>query len=48
MEEVDLKLLKIKEEMENVRELFVKGYINKELYQQETRKLFEIATYYGA
>jgi|TARA_B100000287_G_scaffold429750_1_gene483670 DNA polymerase III alpha subunit len=41
-------LLKIKKEMENVRELFIKGYIDKNLYQKETRTLFEIAVKYGA
>ena len=34
--------------MENVRELYVKGFITKELYQKETRLLFEMATQYGA
>ena len=42
------KIEKIKNEMENVRELYIKGFINKKLYQKETRKLFEIATKYGA
>jgi len=41
-------LEKIKNEMENVRELYIKGYITKKIYQKETRKLFEIATEYGA
>ncbi len=31
-----------------VRELYVKGFINKEVYQKETRFLFELATEYGA
>ena len=32
----------------NVRELFIKGYINKKTYQMETRDLFELAVEYGA
>ncbi len=32
----------------NVRELFIKGYINKKTYQIETRDLFELAVEYGA
>ena len=42
------KLLNIKKEMENVRELYIKGYIKKDVYQKETRDLFELATKYGA
>ena len=42
------KLIAIKNEMENVRELYVKGFINKDVYQKETRFLFEMATEYGA
>ena len=42
------KIEKIRNEMENVRELYIKGFINKKIYQKETRKLFEIATKYGA
>tara|TARA_B100001029_G_C14807937_1_gene310679 strand:- start:94 stop:240 length:147 start_codon:yes stop_codon:yes gene_type:complete len=42
------KLEILRNEMENVRELYIKGFINKKLYQKETRKLFEIATKYGA
>ena len=41
-------LLSIRDEMENVRELYVKGYIDKETYQLETRTLFELAVKYGA
>lgn len=41
-------LEKIKNEMENVRELYVKGYLTKQVYQKETRKLFELATKFGA
>ena len=48
MEDFEEKLNNIKNEMENVRELYVKGFITKEIYQKETRKLFEIATHYGA
>ena len=47
MEDFDEKLIKIKNEMENVRELFIKGFISKEVYQKETRILFEMATKYG-
>ena len=32
-------LISIRNEMENVRELFIKGYINKKTYQMETRDL---------
>ena len=48
MEEFEEKLGNIKNEMENVRELYVKGFITKEVYQKETRNLFEIASKYGA
>tara|TARA_Y100000813_G_C24058324_1_gene302727 strand:- start:70 stop:216 length:147 start_codon:yes stop_codon:yes gene_type:complete len=48
MNENEKYLLKIKDEMENVRELFIKGYIDKKVYQKETRSLFEIAVRYGA
>ena len=48
MHENENYLLKIKNEMENVRELYIKGYIDKKIYQQETRLLFEIAVKYGA
>ena len=47
-ENTEEKLIAIKNEMENVRELYVKGFINKEVYQKETRFLFEMATEYGA
>jgi len=47
MDENEKKLVKLKNEMENVRELYIKGYITKSIYQKETRKLFEIATEYG-
>ncbi len=48
MNENEKYLIKIKNEMENVRELYIKGYIKKNIYQKETRKLFEIATEYSA
>ncbi len=48
MEEFEEKLIIIKNEMENVRELYIKGFISKEIYQKETRSLFEMATKYGA
>ena len=48
MDENEKHLLKIKDEMENVRELYIKGYIEKKIYQKETRTLFEVAVKYGA
>ena len=48
MNENEKYLLKIKDEMENLRELYIKGYIDKKIYQKETRLLFEIAVKYGA
>ena len=48
MNNFEEKLKNIKNEMENVRELYVKGFITKEVYQKETRHLFEMATQYGA
>lgn len=48
MIENEKKLINIKKEMENVRELYIKGYIKKNVYQRETRELFELATKYGA
>ena len=48
MNNFEEKLKNIKNEMENVRELYVKGFITKEVYQKETRQLFEMATQYGA
>ena len=48
MEEFEEKLINIKNEMENLRELYVKGFITKEVYQKETRVLFEMAAKYGA
>ena len=43
--EKELKL--IRQEMENIRELYIKGYITKEVYQKETRVVFEIASTLG-
>jgi hypothetical protein len=48
MNENENYLLKIKDEMESVRELYIKGYIDIKIYQKETRSLFEIAVKYGA
>ncbi len=48
MEDFEENLTVIKNEMENIRELYVKGFITKEVYQKETRYLFEMATEYGA
>ena len=48
MEKNEKVLITIRNEMENVRELFIKGYINKKTYQMETRDLFELAVEYGA
>lgn len=42
------KLSLIRAEMENVRELYLKGLIDKSTYQNETRDLFEVAARYGA
>lgn len=42
------KLSLIRAEMENVRELYIKGLIDKITYQNETRDLFEVASRYGA
>ena len=43
--EKELKL--IRQEMENIRELYIKGYITKEVYQKETRIVYEIASALG-
>ncbi len=48
MDESEKHLLSIRDEMESVRELYVKGYIDKKTYQLETRILFEMAVKYGA
>ena len=42
------KLEKIRIEMESLRELYIKGYISKKIYQGETRKIFELAIKFGA
>ena len=34
MDENEKHLLKIKDEMENLRELYIKGYIDKKIYQR--------------
>lgn len=45
---IDKKKLEIiRNEMENIRELYIKGYISKEIYQKETRIIFEIASTLG-
>lgn len=48
METNEKELQIIRKEMENIRELYVKGFITKEIYQKETRKIFEIASTLGA
>ncbi len=48
MRNTEEKLVALKNEMENVRELYVKGFIDKDVYQKETRILFEMAAEYGA
>ena len=48
MDDKEKKLSLIRTEMENVRELYIKGLIDKNTYQNETRDLFEMATKYGA
>ena len=48
MDDKEKNLALLRNEMENVRELYVKGFITKEVYQKETRNLFEMATEYGA
>ena len=40
-------LKQIRMELENIRELYIKGYITKEIYQKETRKIFVIAETLG-
>ena len=47
MEVKKKKLEIIRNEMENIRELYIKGYISKEIYQKETRIIFEIASDLG-
>lgn len=48
MENKNNSLLKIRIEMENIRELYVKGYINKEIYKKETKSLYNLAQNFGA
>ncbi len=48
MDDKEKNLARLRNEMENVRELFLKGLIDKKTYQMETRYLFEIAVKYGA
>jgi hypothetical protein len=48
MDDKEKNLTLLRNEMENVRELYLKGFIDKKTYQIETRNLFEIAVKYGA
>ena len=48
MDDKEKNLALLRNEMENVRELYLKGFIDKATYQNETRDLFEIAVKYGA
>ena len=48
MDDKEKNLALLRNEMENVRELYLKGFIDKVTYQSETRDLFEIAVKYGA
>lgn len=48
IDDKEKKLSLLRNEMENVRELYLKGFIDKKTYQTETRSLFEIAVEYGA
>ena len=47
METNEKKLKEIRQELEHIRELYLKGYLTKDIYQKETRKLFEIASTLG-
>ena len=47
METNEKQLKEIRQELENIRELYLKGYLTKDIYQNETRKLFEIASTLG-
>lgn len=47
METNEKQLKEIRQELENIRELYLKGYLTKDIYQKETRKLFEIASTLG-
>ncbi len=48
MDDKEKNLALLRNEMENIRELYLKGFIDKKTYQAETRSLFEIAVKYGA
>ena len=48
MDDKEKNLGLLRNEMENIRELYLKGFIDKKTYQNETRNLFEIAAKYGA
>ncbi len=47
MEKSQIKLNSLRIEMENIRELYIKGYITKAVYQKETRDIFELASKLG-
>jgi len=47
MTKSQIKLNAIRVEMENIRELYIKGYITKSVYQKETRDIFELASKLG-
>ena len=46
MDDKEKNLELLRNEMENIRELYLKGFIDKKTYQAETRSLFEIAVKY--
>ena len=48
MDDKEKNLSALRNEMENVRQLYLKGLIDKKTYQNETRDLFEMAVKYGA
>ena len=47
MQKSQIKLNYLRIEMENIRELYIKGYITKVVYQKETRDIFELASKLG-
>lgn len=47
MQTNERQLRAIRKELENIRELYIKGFITKNVYQKETRKIFEIASTFG-
>ena len=47
MTKSQIKLNDLRIEMENIRELYIKGYITKAVYQKETRDIFELASKLG-